>query len=220
MNRAFIFDMDGVLINTEIIWNLEGQYISETIFGKELDKRIGNKIGMSIADIYEKAVSYGFVLPKEDFYKYWDEHALKIYEKATITRDIDKLVEHLIRLKFKLGLVSSSRPSWIQHVLNRISFTDKLDCIISLNEHDTLRSKPHPDGYKHAMQLLHATPKSTIILEDSNTGIASARASKGFTIGFRGHLVSHYQQNGADVYADTIDEVIMYVDTLIKENKL
>jgi len=49
-------------------------------------------------------------------------------------------------------------------------------------------------------------------LEDSNPGIASAKAAGAFTIGLRQNLIDGYQQVGADAYANTIDEVIALVD--------
>jgi len=54
--------------------------------------------------------------------------------------------------------------------------------------------------------------QKTIILEDSNPGIASAKAAGAFTIGLRQNLIDGYQQVGADAYANTIDEVIALVD--------
>ena len=50
-----------------------------------------------------------------------------------------------------------------------------------------------------------------VVLENSNIGIESARASGAYIIGYRGDLVEGYEQTGADAYADTMNDVIKLV---------
>lgn len=61
------------------------------------------------------------------------------------------------------------------------------------------------------MRVLASTPDNTIILEDSNSGIKSARASGAYTIGLKQNLVDSYVQEGADDYAKTMTDVIELV---------
>ena len=81
-----------------------------------------------------------------------------------------------------------------------------------LNERTDLKPKPEPDGYLEALKNLEADPKLSIILEDSNSGIQAAKASGAYVIGFKGNLVDGYVQKGADVYADTMQDVIKLVE--------
>ncbi|HSW88764.1 MAG TPA: HAD family hydrolase, partial [Candidatus Saccharimonadales bacterium] len=81
----------------------------------------------------------------------------------------------------------------------------------SLDKRSDLPHKPAPDGYLEAIRMLGSTPQSTIILEDSNAGIASAKAAGAFVIGLRENLVEGQSQNGADIYADNINEVISII---------
>lgn len=118
----------------------------------------------------------------------------------------------LKELNFRLGLVSSSPRKWIDYLLPRLSFSDKLEQIISLNERPDLKPKPEPDGYLEALDNLEADPQLSLILEDSNSGIQSAKASGAYVIAFRGNLVDGYSQKGADTYADTMDDVIKLVE--------
>ena len=83
--------------------------------------------------------------------------------------------------------------------------------MISLEERKDLAHKPSPAGYLEAIKTLGVTPESSIILKDSNAGIASAKASEAYTIGLKQNLVKGYNQEGADIYADTVEDVIKIV---------
>jgi HAD superfamily hydrolase (TIGR01509 family) len=216
MNKAFLFDMDGVLIDTEREWTANEGHDLINVFGEEVTKKLGDTIGMSVSAEYEKAVGLGFSMNYEEFLKQYDKEAARIFLKAKITEGVEQLAEKLIVLNFKLGIVSSSRRVWINYLLPRLSFRDKLEQIVSLNDCADLKPKPHPDGYLEAFKNLQADPKSSFILEDSNFGIQAAKASGAYVIGFKGNLVEGYIQKGADVYADTMDDVIGLVESYME----
>jgi HAD superfamily hydrolase (TIGR01509 family) len=213
-NRAFIFDMDGVLIDSERSWvRYDADFLTK-VFGKEISGKIGKTIGLTVNTVYEKAVSFGTTVDKNKLIEIYDNQAHSIYSQSEITEDIDNLVAELDKLNFKLGLVSSSRQNWIDKVLPRLAFREKLEHIISVNDRPDLKPKPAPDGYLEAIKELGAIPQTTIILEDSNTGIKAAKASGAYVIGFRKNLVDGYEQEGADVYANDVHEVVDMVKKL------
>ena len=216
MNKAFIFDMDGVIVDSEKAWVKYDNDFLDKLLGKKLAKKIGDTIGVSVRVIYEKAKALGLEMPREEFQSAYDKTAFSVYDKATITSDIDSLVDFLIKNNFRLGLVSSSATSWIGKVLPRMSFADKLESIISLNDRLDLKPKPSPDGYIETMKNLGSQSSSTIILEDSNSGITAAKASGAFTIAFTQNLVDGYKQIEGDTKADNMEEII----EIIKNNPI
>lgn len=203
--------MDGVLVDSENEWS-KTNFLYK-IFGKEICQKIGNTIGMTVTEEYEKAVNFGFTMNKDTFLHLYDEEASLVYAKANVTEGIAKLVDKLSFLNFKLGLVSSSRKFWIDQLLSRLSFKNSFDVIISVDQLG-LKPKPHPEGYKRAMKNLGAKPETTVILEDSNSGIQAAKAAGAYTIGFRKNLVPGYKQKGADIYADSCNKVIQIIERL------
>ncbi len=213
MNKAFIFDMDGVIVDSENAWREYALGFFEQLVGSKIAKKVGDLIGMSVNEEYEKSVKYGLSIPKDIFVKAYDEKAAYVYSKSNITQGVDKLVKELIELGYKIGLVSSSRQNWINHVLKRLSFTEEIKCVISINDQG-FPPKPNPAAYKETIKKLDATADSTIIIEDSNRGIQAAKAAGAFVIGFRGNLVDGYQQHGADAYAGTMREVIKIVESI------
>jgi beta-phosphoglucomutase-like phosphatase (HAD superfamily) len=103
--------------------------------------------------------------------------------------------------------------SWIDQVVSRLPWKTQLTNIVSLNEHRELRAKPAPDGYTYLVRMLHATPESSVALEDSSPGIASATAAGLFTIGYREHLPHGYRQTGADAVADHMYGVVSLLES-------
>lgn len=208
MKKAFIFDNDGVLIDSERVWEeLEEKFLPD-LLGKEVNDKIGQTIGISIKDTYEKAVGYGYTGSWNEFFRGYDAIAQKVYAVAPITPGIEDLAAKLHQEGYLLAVVSASPKSWVDTVLDRVSFKDKLAVVLSIHERPNLRAKPAPDGYTEVIRQLQVEPKDTIILEDSNPGIAAAKASGAFTIALKQNLLPHYVQQGADVYAETVLDVL------------
>ena len=99
-------------------------------------------------------------------------------------------------------------------VLPRLTYKDKFSYVLSTNQRDDLKAKPAPDGYLDAIKNLDSDPEHSIILEDSNRGIQSAKASGAFVIGFKENLVPEYKQEGADACAENMSEVVKIVESL------
>ena len=206
MNKAFIFDMDGVLVDSERIWAVEEFPFISGLFGEEIAIKIGNTMGVSVREVYRKAAGYGTSIKEDECIRKFDEIAVSIYARAKLMGGTNTLVNYLISKDFKLGLVSASRMNGIEQVLRQLPFRDKFEVVISIND-SNLPSKPAPDGYLEALKRLNADVTKSIVLEDSNRGIESAKAAGCYVIGFCGLLADGYKQDGADAYANTMAEV-------------
>lgn len=74
-----------------------------------------------------------------------------------------------------LGLVTTGSRQNATEILDYFGCRDWFEVI--LTSEDVVRNKPDPEGYLKAMALLGAAPETTMIFEDSSTGLAAARAS-------------------------------------------
>lgn len=207
MNHAFIFDLDGVLIDDEKIWEEEKNRLFTSVFGLEVYKKMGSTLGVNIDYIYDMAIKAGANVEKQTYLDRFYEIADAIYKNAPISEGANELAELLKEYGYLIAIVSASPLSWITSVTKRMKFEDDIELIISLHDRDDLMHKPAPDGYNEAIRILGASPETTIILEDSNSGIMSAKTSGAYTIGLKQNVVAGYRQSGADEYVLTMKEV-------------
>lgn len=210
MQSAFIFDMDGVLIDSEQIWSRYEKTFLTKLLGKEIYEKMGDMVGDNLNGVYDRAVGFGSTLSKEAFIQAYDKQAVIVYKEVHLAENTEALIELLQQNNFAIGLVTSSREAWINMFLARFPFLH-FNHIVSLTDRQDLKPKPAPDGYTEIIKLLSAKPKETIVLEDSNRGIASAKAAGAYVIGFQQNLLPGYKQIGANVYAKNMNDVMRIV---------
>ncbi len=180
MIEAVIFDLDGVLVTTDVLhfnaWKALAEELGITNFTKEDNAR---QRGVS------RMASLEVVLEKSDK-KYTDEEKLAFAEKknTNYVNSLDTLsekdvlpgsFEFLAFLKEKgiktaLGSASKNAPL----ILEKTNLTDKLDAISC--GLDTTKSKPDPEVFLVAAKKLGMDPSVCMVVEDSDAGIEAAKA--------------------------------------------
>ena len=205
--RAFLFDMDGVIVDSEREWAKKGGVsFQEKLYGKKIWEKLADTTGMTVEGEYEAAVKEGFTMDKNTFVAAYDTQALQVYKTAQIAEGLNNLIQQLKKWEYVVGIVSSSRRNWIDAALAKIPFRAAFDYVFSLDALG-LPTKPSPEGYRYAMREVGASPETTVILEDSNAGIAAGKLSGAFTIAFKPFLVKGYKQISADAKAHSMEEV-------------
>jgi HAD superfamily hydrolase (TIGR01509 family) len=212
MNHAFLFDMDGVLIDTEHAWEPLEMPMLERLLGKQMAEKLGSTVGLSIRLVYEKAHEMGSSVTFDDVFHAYDDLAATAYSNAKITPDSNELISALRNLEFKIGLVTASPKTWMDRYLKKAGSRELFDTLISIYERMDLKTKPAPDGYLEALRQLSAEAGHSFILEDSNTGIRAGKAAGARVIGFRGNLLNGYLQSGADEYADSMKDILKIIE--------
>lgn len=215
-SKAFIFDMDGVIINSEPIWEkYENKFLPELI-GKNTYAQIKNQIlGNSVSGIYDAISKLGIKISKKKFEQVYDQYAELVYAEAQITDDISELINKLILMGFKIGLVSSSRQYWIDLVIKKMNAQKLFQSALSLDG-NAIKAKPLPDGYLLCISQLNSKPNQTVILEDSPKGLAAAQASGALAICLTENLNQNCEPRGADIYVRSVSELMNRFEELIK----
>lgn len=108
----------------------------------------------------------------------------KYLGKAILNKPLADLIR-LMRAEYKSALVTTASRKNCNEILEKFQIRDLFDLV--LTHEDIAKSKPDPEGFLKAMQHFHASPKETIIFEDSDVGLKAARRSGAYyyrTYGF------------------------------------
>ena len=220
MNPTIIFDMDGVMVKSEDVWDECEQSLFPRLFGPNIaQKLLGNTRGSSESQIYEMAKNLGYKGAREILFDSYDKVAQTLYLNAPLTIGLDELLGTLELAGVRLGLVSASPKNWIEIVIGRLKHGNAFRFIESVNDHPELAPKPAPDGYNAAMKALGSTNSETLIIEDSQTGINAAIASGAHVCCFTMHHDGKSFPSAA-LYAHSIKDLQHTCETFIAHCRL
>lgn len=176
--RAVIFDMDGVLIDSEPLWRKIEAEVFEAI-GLELKHddlaaTMGLRVDEVIKHWFERKPWVG-PGPEEVVGQIVQGVTWLILEQGQIQPGVWESIQVAKGDSRKIALASSSPNSVIQAVLTRIGLQDCFDVIYSA-EHEK-NGKPHPAVYLTVAQKLGVLPEECLAIEDSLNGVLSAKAA-------------------------------------------
>jgi len=208
MIQAFIFDMDGVIIDSEPLhFEVDIQVMKD--FGASItQEQLEKYVGMTNPEMW-KLIREEYQLQRtvSEIIDYQLSNKIKMLT-AREMEPIDGIRELLADLKasgIPVGIASSSPPVFIKAVLDKFGLLDAFNCIVSGEEVE--RGKPAPDVYLKAAELLGVEPASCMVLEDARHGIAAAKAAGMQCIGFVNPNSGNQDLSAADYVVRSIAEV-------------
>jgi len=169
---AYIFDFDGVLVNTmELHFEAYARACRE--FGISVEKkRFFNQAGMTGREqIRFFAERSGVDVEVEDVYRRKNELAADWTDRATDIRCNIALLDILRRTGVKVAIATGSTRRSILPIMEK--FDIEVDAVVT--SEDVERGKPNPDLFLEAAAQLGAPPERCVVVEDSDTGIEAAR---------------------------------------------
>jgi len=183
--KALIFDMDGVMLDSEKHWDVEEFALFQKLVpGWNREKHKG-VVGLNIPDTYKVLSKAGLTVPEQEFAKTIDRLAKNIYRtKAELMPGFLDLKNEIKKRKIPVGLASSSRSTWIDMALKKLELENFFNTITSSQEIKG-QGKPAPDLYLLAAKKMGFKPEECVAIEDSGNGVKSAKSAGLFTIGFR-----------------------------------
>ena len=174
--EAVVFDMDGVLVDSEALWNAARQQVALEHGGRWSERAQRDMMGMSSHEwarymhedlgvrLEPERISEEVVARMERLYR----------ERLPLIDGAREAVERLAA-RWPLGLASSSNRELIDLVLDLLDVKHHFKATVSSEE--VARGKPAPDVYLEAARRLGVNPTRPAAIEDSENGIRAARTA-------------------------------------------
>ena len=176
MIEAVVFDLDGVIVDSEQVWDdVREQYVRE-VGGDYTESATRDMMGMSSVE-WSRYMAEALGVPgtPEEINAAIVERMLERYGEAPplipgAVEAVRRCAEH-----WPLAVASSSNPELIEVVLDAAGLHDVIPVVVSSQE--VPRGKPAPDVYFEAAARLGVAPDRCVAVEDSHGGIRSAKAA-------------------------------------------
>jgi HAD superfamily hydrolase (TIGR01509 family) len=197
---AVIFDMDGVIVDSEIHWKTsEGFFLQSLIPGWSTNDQ-DRIIGLGVLDLYALLVdTYHLQKTQEEFLEIYQEVANQIYgQKVSLIAGFKELLSALNTHHIPVALASSSPTSWINIMLERFSLRNSFQVVVSADELQG-QGKPSPAIYLLTAKHLGIRPQKCVAIEDSQNGVLSAKNAEMFCVGFRNGFNGEQDLSRADI---------------------
>jgi sugar-phosphatase len=176
---AVIFDMDGVLIDSEPLWKIAMEEVFRSI-GSELTRQDFQKtVGLRLDEVityWHQHEGWKNVTPKEVEQQIVLKMVELIRANATPLPGVLETLNFLQERKIKIGLATSSYEILIHTVLRELNIASFFEVTHSA-EHEAY-GKPHPAVYLTVAERLAVSPARCLVIEDSLNGIISGKAAK------------------------------------------
>ncbi|SEH17361.1 haloacid dehalogenase superfamily, subfamily IA, variant 3 with third motif having DD or ED/haloacid dehalogenase superfamily, subfamily IA, variant 1 with third motif having Dx(3-4)D or Dx(3-4)E [Natronorubrum sediminis] len=206
--KAVLFDMDGVLVDSETYWStFEHEELFPDALPHEDIDRAGTS-GMNFRDIYDYLEGeYGTEISRSEWIDRFDAAAETIYtERVSLLDGLHDLLEELDERGVHTALVSSSPHHWIEQVLERFDLEGSFDRVVSADDIDA-PSKPNPGVFEHAAAELDISPATSLVVEDSENGIEAASRAGTTVVAYRIEAHGDLDYSSADHVVETPAEV-------------
>jgi mannitol-1-/sugar-/sorbitol-6-/2-deoxyglucose-6-phosphatase len=179
MIQAVIFDMDGLLVDSEPWWR-----VAETrVFGRlskapsaaDFENMMGNRIEEVIRNWHAKHPWPNFS-EKETKEEIVAEVGNLVIQNAQLMPGVEKTLHYFAERNISIALASSSPLALIRRLMQHYGIYEAFSVVCSAEFEDY--GKPHPAVFLTAARHLHADPQNCLVFEDSFNGLIAAKAAR------------------------------------------
>jgi HAD superfamily hydrolase (TIGR01509 family) len=208
--RAVVFDMDGLLFNTEELYQLVGSGILQRR-GHEftqalLDAMMGRPSPVALQimiDRHELSDSVEDLMreTEETFPPILDAHLAPMPGAPELLVALEKAGR-------PKAIATSSRRLFLDNILSRVGWAERFDFFLTGD--DVREGKPHPEIYEAAARRHGLPAEEILVLEDSHNGCRAAVAAGMFTVAVPGDHSRGHDFTGTKFVADSLHDRRIY----------
>ena len=210
---AVIFDMDGVLTDSEPLWKIAMEEVFHSVGCKLTRKDFQKTVGLRIDEVCEywyQHEAWTGATPKEVENKIMLRMVELIRENGEPLPGVMETTHYLREKGVKIGLATSSYTVLIDAVLDTLGIRDRFDEIHSAENEQY--GKPHPAVYITVADRLKVDPTRCLVIEDSLNGIISGKAAKMKVVCIPEK--THHPEPKLLVADYQFDDMLLFLDTI------
>jgi HAD superfamily hydrolase (TIGR01509 family) len=203
--EAVIFDMDGVIVDTQAAAN-RALVEAAAKHGVRLAVSELEDLVSANAQQFWHYVKWRYALPETIAYyaeSYDESREIDGYDETLLSPGLDALLTELRAAGIALALATSGSRRRMNAVIEMYGLAQWLD--VALCREDAAREKPEPDLLLAAASALSVSPSACLVVEDSAQGIAAARAAGMTVVGFTAYCGPNSLRRGADAYLSSFE---------------
>ncbi len=205
--RGILFDMDGVLVDSEPLFHKAVNVVVERCGAPVITEEENNRylLGTTVEETWVRVRELREI-------RQTPEELLAIYNvvvKEVLRSDLTArpgvraLIAEAQRRGLPIAVASSSLREWVDLKLSVIGLTDAFP--VALGGDDVERGKPEPDIYIKAARLIGLEAPQCVAIEDSPIGLAAASASGAYTVCTLTDSTRHLDLSVADVIIENLE---------------
>ena len=207
--KCVIFDMDGVIIDSEELHKKAYYETFNSIDVDVTDELYKTLTGSSTINTFQRLVAHfgidekpeDLVLNKRSRYVNFFENDPNLH----LVKGVEEIIKYFYNKGLTLILASSSAMVNINRVFNRFDLEQYFTAKIS--GADLKESKPHPEIFEKAAVLGNTPRENCIVIEDSDNGVKAANDAGIFVAGFRNPLAADQTLENADIVIEDFKEL-------------
>jgi beta-phosphoglucomutase-like phosphatase (HAD superfamily)/choline kinase len=212
-NRLFIFDLDGVLVDSKQIHfdslnkalaSIDNKYTISEHDQKNIFEGLSTNQKLSILTETRGLPEFNHDL----IWKLKQTHSLEFFNKLQVDNELIKIFKYIKKNNIKIAVASNSIKKTVEVCLESLGLMQYVDCYMS-NE-DVKNPKPHPDMYLKCISQCKVSVNNTVIFEDSYIGKIGAFQAKAKLVSVKSRSDLSFQK-----ILDEIDYVDKEINVLI-----
>ncbi len=222
MLQAIIFDMDGVIVDTEYVeFDAQRQFMRELLTNNQeitLEQH-SQLVGLSVKEIpamIKKLCSSPLSVAEitERYQRFTQQLFSQLDYLSIFRQDINKIIQFAKQNGIKLAVASSSRKAHIDNILSICGIKEEFDLIVSGENFQ--RSKPDPTIYRYTLDQLGVRAENAVAVEDSFYGMVAAKEAGITVIGYQETRMI-IDQSLADYMGKDMQEILGIICQLHQE---
>ena len=208
--RAVVFDMDGLMFNTEELYELVAHTLlgrrGKTCTGELLDAMMGRQPPIAIQIMIDwHALPDSVADIASETEQLFGE---MLDDRLAMMPGLAELLDATESAGVPKAVATSSGRKFVRSVLTRFQLERRFEFVLTAE--DVVQSKPHPEIYLTAASRLGLAPRQMLVLEDSENGCRAASAAGAFTVAVPHGQSRTHQFDGARFVANGLADPRIY----------